>query len=227
LKNADLFDVYGNPTKYLGWTVTGTDVPVNTSITNYRYDYDYLGDHVLIITTNNIIPYTGDNSSYTLIDLKVEQFFALQNQVMSIANTYVSTTALSQRFAPLSTASDDITTIKKLLDPVSMTGTILTIDTDVEVKTLSATDSITTANTNTQILAVNSIDCLIGQTGITVGCPLSVQSIRNLSAGVNQTDAVNKSQLDALQSQVNDLNTQIEWLYTYFFQSNPRIVLLK
>ena len=152
---------------------------------------------------------------------------ALENQVTSILNSYVTNTALSQTLAPLSTASVDITTIKKILDPVSITGGTLSIDTDVVVKTLSASDSITTSNTNTQNLAVHSINSTLGQTAITVNCPISVQSVTNLSAGVNPSDAVNKTQLDALQSQVNELNTQVEWLYTYFFQSNPRIVLLK
>ena len=227
LKNADLYDVNGSPTKFLGWTVTGPNVPPNTVITTYRYDYDYPGDHVLIISTNNVIPYAGDNSPYTLINLKVEQFLALENLVNSISNSYVTTTALSQSLIPLSMATADITEIKSILSPVSRTESSLSIDADVTVKTLTASDSITAVSTNTQNLAVESIVCSLEQTAITIGCPISVQSITNLSAGLNPSDAVNKSQLDALQSQVNDLNTQVEWLYTYFFQSNPRIVLLK
>lgn len=84
LKNADIFDSNNVSTKYIGWTVSGPNVPDNCLIKSYRYDTTYTGYHAIYADTTKIIPYSGDNTTYTLTNLKVESFIALQNSVSDI-----------------------------------------------------------------------------------------------------------------------------------------------
>jgi hypothetical protein len=84
LKNADIFDSNNVSTKYIGWTVSGPNVPDNCLIRSYRYDTTYTGYHAIYADTTKIIPYSGDNTTYTLTNLKVESFIALQNSVSDI-----------------------------------------------------------------------------------------------------------------------------------------------
>jgi len=118
--------------------------------------------------------------------------------------------------------TNDLTTVKSILAPVSLDSNgKFTISKDVLCNSVTATETVSSPYIQGDNVFIKNLNCEVGQTSISITCPVSISGykITNLAVGTDSTDAVNLSQIQTLQSEIDALNQQIGWLYQYFFQT--------